>query len=359
MDGLRHKPRVVVVGGGVAGAVLAKTLQFDADVVLIDPKEYFEIPWAELRSTVEPSFAERAVIHHTDYFKNGRIIMSSAVNVTESDVLTADGCSIAYDYLVIATGHVESVPSTRSERLQQFEEAYLKVKSSNSILIIGGGPTGVELAGEIAVDFPEKKVTIIHRGSRLLEFIGEKASAKTLDWLTSKKVDVILGQSVDINSSMEGERIYNTSAGETISAGCHFFCGGKPLGSSWLKETLLKNSLDAYGRLIVDENLKVIGHKNIFAIGDITNIPENKQGYLAQRHALVAAKNIMHLTKGGREEKLATYRPSSAMAIVSLGRKDAVAQFPIGTFIGCMPGMIKSRDLFVGKTRKEMGLSHH
>ncbi|KAL1807909.1 hypothetical protein ACET3Z_024899 [Daucus carota] len=84
-------------------------------------KEYFEIPWADLRAMVEPSFAERSVIYQME-----------------------------------------------------------KIKSSQSILIVGGGPTGVELAGEIAVYFPERKVTLVHNGPRLMEMLGAKAAKKTL-----------------------------------------------------------------------------------------------------------------------------------------------------------------------------------
>ena len=86
---------------------------------------------------------------------------------------------------------------------------------------------------------------------------------------------------------------------------------------------------------------------------------ENKQGYLAQKHALVAAKNMKILMDGDRVSKMATYRPGSAMAIVSLGRRDAVSQLPFTTIIGCIPGLIKSRDLFVGKVRKQLGLEAH
>lgn len=136
-------------------------------------------------------------------------------------------------------------------------------------MIVGGGPTGVELAAEIAVDFPDKKVTLVHEGTRLLDFIREKASAKVLNWLVSKKVEVILGQSVDLESSLDGA--YVTSGGETILADCHFLCIGKPVGSSWLKETFLKDSLDEQGRLLVDSHFRVMHHNNIFAVGDIAN----------------------------------------------------------------------------------------
>ncbi|XP_019231373.1 PREDICTED: uncharacterized protein LOC109212203 [Nicotiana attenuata] len=113
------------------------------------------------------------------------------------------------------------------------------------------------------INFPDKKVTLVHKGSRLLEFIRESASRKTLNWLTPKKVEIILGQSADLNSA---------SGGKTIVADCHFICIGKPNGSTWLKETILKDSLDSHSRLMVDSNLRVKGHYNIFGIRDITDI---------------------------------------------------------------------------------------
>ncbi|KAJ4720550.1 Apoptosis-inducing factor like [Melia azedarach] len=349
-----EKKKVVVIGGGAGGSLLAYHIQFSADVVLIDQKEYFDIPWTNLRSVVEPSFAARSVINHSDYLSNVQIVVSTAVSITNTEVLTAGGQMFLYDYLVVATGHMESVPETKSERLSQYQAEFEKVKSAKSVLIIGGGPTGVELAGEIAVDFPDKKVILVHRGPRLLEFIGSKASKKALDWLTSKKVEVILEQSIDLKTLSDGT--YETSGGEAIHADCHFMCAGKPMGSSWLSETILKDSLDVRGRLTVDENLRVQGFKNVFAIGDITDIPEIKQGYLAQRHALLTAKNLKLLIMGRNENKMAAYRPGYPIALVSLGRKEGVAHFPFLTISGRIPGWIKSRDLFVGKTRKQLGL---
>ncbi|KAK7312681.1 hypothetical protein VNO77_36740 [Canavalia gladiata] len=351
--------RVVILGGGVAGSLVAKSLQFHARVTLIDPKEYFEITWASLRAMVEPSFAERSVINHRDYLTNGDIVTSSAVNVTETEVVTADGRQIVYDYLVIAIGHADPVPKTRSERLNQFKEENQKIKSARSILIVGGGPTGVELAAEIAVDFPDKKLTLVHKGTRLLEFIGAKAGDKALKWLKSKNVEVKLEQLVELNVDSDKQNIYQTSDGETIEADCHYLCTGKPLASAWLKETVLKIDLDSWGRIMVDQNLKVKGRSNIYAIGDITDIPELKQGFLAQQQAEVVVKNLRVRIEGGRECMMETYKPHSALAIVSLGRREAVAQFPFLTIIGRIPGFVKSRDLFVGKTRKQMGLDPH
>ncbi|WVZ02945.1 hypothetical protein V8G54_023751 [Vigna mungo] len=102
-------------------------------MVVVDcRKEYFEITWANLRSMVEPSFADRTLINHRDYLTNADIVTSEAVNITETEVLTADGRRIGYDYLVIATGRADSVPKTRSERLNQFNEGEFETISDNN-----------------------------------------------------------------------------------------------------------------------------------------------------------------------------------------------------------------------------------
>lgn len=112
----------------------------------------------------------------------------------------------------------------------------------------------------------------MHKGSRLLEFIGQRAANRTMNWLKSKRVEVKLEQKVDLGSDSDEIKMYKTSAGETIRADCHFLCTGIPLCSAWLKETMLKNNIDGQGRLRVDESLRVKGRKNIFAIGDITDV---------------------------------------------------------------------------------------
>ncbi|KAK6790341.1 hypothetical protein RDI58_014141 [Solanum bulbocastanum] len=330
-----EKKRVVVIGGGVAGSLIARSLQDEANVTLIDMKEYFEIPWAALRSMCDPSFAKRAVFSHSEYLPHGNVITSAAANITDTEVVTAKGDKVAYDFAVIATGHSETGAYTKDEKFSQNQ-------------------TGVELAAEIAVDYPDKKVTIVHRGSMLLEFIGESASNKVVHWLKSRKVEIILGQSVDVNSAKDG--VYKTSGGQTIDAECHFICIGKPIGSGWLKETVLKGSLDIHGRLMVDSDLKVKGRSNVFGIGDITDIPELKLGYLAQRHAGIAAKNIRLLMKNANDNNLNVYKPALPLSLIALGKKEAVAQFYCLSCIGRLPGMIKSGDLFVGRTRKQLGL---
>eukprot|EP01018_Ginkgo_biloba_P037512 Gb_24737 [translate_table: standard] len=311
-----------------------------------------------LRCMVEPSVAERSVFLHREYFENGRLVTSSVVSATEKDVVTASGEHIPYDFLVIATGSTFDGPTTKQGRIKQFEAENKKIKDAGTILIIGGGPTGIELAGEIAVDFPEKKVIVVHGGSRLTEFLGPKVSQKTLDWLISKKVEVHLNERIDLKSLSESTTTYKTSSGITISADCHFVCTGSRVGSSWLKDSVFRDLVDKEGHLIVDDSLRLQGKTNVFAIGDIVNVKEIKQGFLAKKHADVVAANIMMLLKGpNSKKKVSTYKASSAMGIVSLGRVDAVAQFPFNiTMVGWIPGKLKSKHLFIEKTRQGLGV---
>lgn len=87
----------------------------------LNSKEYFEITWASLRPMVEPEFGERTVVNHKDYLVNARIVTSTAVGITENEVLTSEGDQIVYDYLVIATGHKDPLPRTRNGRLKEYE----------------------------------------------------------------------------------------------------------------------------------------------------------------------------------------------------------------------------------------------
>jgi apoptosis-inducing factor 2 len=87
------------------------------------------------------------------------------------------------------------------------------------------------------------------------------------------------------------------------------------------------------------------------------NVQEIKEGYLAQKHALLVAKNLKLLIKGSPVNKLTTYSTGFPLTIVSLGRNEGIAHLPFVTLSGCLPGRVKSRDLFVSKTRKKMGLN--
>ncbi|KAH7279215.1 hypothetical protein KP509_37G010700 [Ceratopteris richardii] len=338
------RKRVVVVGGGLAGALSAKLLEDHCDVTLLDPKDYMEVPYARLRSIVEPDITERSLVPHADYLKRANHLLGYAKDVSDKAVVTSTNEELPYDYLIIATGSTYDGPSTKAERIQEFHAENQKLRDAKKVLVIGGGPVGVELTGEIVVDFPEKKVVLAHGGDRLIEFVGPKASKKAFEWLEQHNVDIRLQERINLDKFSSPSHVYTTSSGASIEADCHFMCVGKKIGASWMKSTFLSEKQDKDGRLGVDNFLRVKGRSNIFAAGDITAVKEIKQGYLAGKHAQVVSNNVKRLI-ANPSSKLCAYKPlATPMALISLGRRIAVAQVPIGTFLGRIPGMIKIRN---------------
>jgi NADH dehydrogenase FAD-containing subunit len=354
---MADKKRIVVVGGGVAGTSVARSFDTDSyKLTLIDPKDFFEVPYARLRCIVEPKFAERSIMKHSEYLKKGTFLETSAKSVSGQELVTESGERVPFDFLIIGTGTTFSGPTTKEELLKFYQAENARLQAAETVLIIGGGPVGVELAGEIATDFPNKKVTLVHGGERLVEFLGPKASTKALKWLQSKKVTVMLNDRIDTEGLAGPDCV--TKKGQAIKADAHFVCVGKLVGSSWLKGSDLESAVDSNGRVMVDRNMRVQGHSNIFAVGDVSNTKEIKQGYLATKQAAVVTENIKKSVKDPFTAKLTEYNPATApFAIVSLGRNLGLMQMPLGTFVGRLPGMLKSKDLFVGSSRKALGLS--
>ena len=87
-------------------------------------KEFFDITWAGLRSMVDPSFAERQLIDYGEFLPQVKLVTSWATTITETEVSTAHGDQVPYDYLVVASGHIrtESDPVTRDESLLYYKE---------------------------------------------------------------------------------------------------------------------------------------------------------------------------------------------------------------------------------------------
>jgi hypothetical protein len=84
-------------------------------------KDYFEVPYAALRCTVEPTFAERSCIKHSEYLKKAKLVQSSAQSVSDSAVVTVSGDKIPYDFLVVCTGSTYTGPATKAERIKEYQ----------------------------------------------------------------------------------------------------------------------------------------------------------------------------------------------------------------------------------------------
>lgn len=172
-DSSPERPSVAVIGGGYAGVSAAKALDEIADVILVDPTEAFVHNIAAWRSLVEPEWLERIFFPYTHLLANGRFIRDRAVAVDGTRVTLASGDELEPDYLLLATGSAYPFPAKVEEsdiasaraRMYAAHEALLQAQR---VLILGAGPAGLELSGEIKSFHPDKRVTIADISENIL-----------------------------------------------------------------------------------------------------------------------------------------------------------------------------------------------
>src|SRR5258705_7363484 len=156
---------VVVLGGGYGGIRVAKALDDVADVTLVDPTEAFVHNVASWRALVDPEWLERIFFPYQHLLAHGRFVRGRAVDVDGHRVTLASGEVLEPDYLVLATGSSYPFPAKTEEpdilsARVRFRGAHEALLAANRVLIVGAGPSGLELAGEIKSFYPEKQVTI-------------------------------------------------------------------------------------------------------------------------------------------------------------------------------------------------------
>ncbi len=158
---------VVIIGGGFAGCKIAQLLLAEPSmrVTLIDPKDFFEMVWVNLRAMVIPDWAQRSIIPFSTFIPRAQLVKDEAASLDTKSVTTKSGKTIEFDFCVIAVGSSYAgflkaavSTSTSSQRLSEMHAFSEQIKSAGSVLIVGGGPSGVELAFEILDVFPNKKV---------------------------------------------------------------------------------------------------------------------------------------------------------------------------------------------------------
>jgi NADH dehydrogenase len=374
------KPRVVIVGGGFGGLSLAKALaDAPVQVVLIDKQNYhgfwpllYQVGTAGLDpdSIVSP-FRKILGTQENFYFRLAEV---QSVNPEKQVVETSIGL-IRYDYLVLATGtasnyfgdkemeknsiSLKNVPDAimlRNTLLSNFEQALQigDIEQLNSMLdfvIVGGGPTGVELAGALSelrdhifprdykeLDFRQMDIHLVQSGPVLLKGMSADASAHALDYLRKMGVRVWLDCRV---KSYDGYTVTLSTGEQLITRTLVWAAGvtGAPV-EGLAAESLLKNN-----RYKVDQFNRVEGYSNVFAIGDIAQMitadypeghPQVAQPAIQQGELL--GHNIMRLLANQPLEQFA-YQDKGTMA--TIGRHRAVGdiqlfgkQFHISGWIG-------------------------
>lgn len=362
------KRRVVIVGGGFAGIELAKSLK-DADlqVLLIDKENYhtfqpllYQVATAGLEadSIIHP-FRKIFAKQKNFYFRLAEV---EQVDTTHQVVETSIGL-IKYDFLVIATGatpnffgnvqmelkaiamkSIDDALEMRNTILYNFEKSLQldDEEQRNSLMdyvIVGGGPTGVELAGALSelrkhvfpkdygeLNFKEMDIHLIQSGPQLLKGMSAEASAKALEYLERFGVKVWLNRRV---KAYDGYTVLLDSGEKLITRTLFWAAGvtGAPINGIRSESVLRGN------RLQVDVYSRIMGYDNVFAIGDIAAMvtEENPEGHpmLAQpamQQGSLLAKNLQRLVAG---EKLLPFEYDDKGAMATIGRNHAVADLKI------------------------------
>jgi NADH dehydrogenase len=362
--GLEVCARVVIVGGGFGGLQAAKALaDAPVHVTLVDRRNHhlfqpllYQVATAAL-SPADIAHPIRSVLRGQ---QNADVVLAGVETIdvaAKEIVLEEDAGRLPYDYLILAAGanhayfgHDEWAPSApglktledaldiRRRILISFEEAEresdpARRKALMTFVVVGGGPTGVEMAGAIAeiarfslardfrhIDTRDARVVLIEAGTELLAAFPDRLSRRSLQDLERLGVDVRFGKPV---TAIAPEAV--TVGDETIPANTIIWAAGvqaSPLGRS------LGVDLDRAGRVLVNPDLTVPGHPEIFVIGDMASLQDARGrplpgvAQVAMQQGAWAAANILRAIEG-KPARPFHYRDLGNMA--TIGRNSAVA----------------------------------
>lgn len=366
-------PRVVIIGGGFGGLSLAKKLKNkDFQVVLLDKHNYhtfqpllYQVATGGLESGSIAYPIRKVVQNYNDFYF--RLAEVKRID-TEGKKVIADIGTIYFDYLVIATGSktnffgneeirknsmaMKTIPQSlniRSLVLENFEAALLTndIKEQEALMnfvIVGAGPTGVELAGAFAemkkhvlpkdypdLDIRKMEINLIQGSGKVLDAMSDKSSQKAFEFLRKLGVDIWLNEQVidyrNNKVTTKSGKIFNT---ETVI----WTAGVMGATIDGFEETIIQRG----NRLKVNEFNQVEGFNHIFAIGDVASViteqtpmghPMMAQPAIQQGNLL--ASNLVRMVKN-KPLKPFIYNDKGSMA--TIGRNKAVVDLPKWQFSG-------------------------
>jgi NADH dehydrogenase len=364
--------KIIIVGAGFAGLRLAQDLEnTNYDVLLIDKNNYHQFQpllYQVATARLEPasiSFPIRKVFQHS---KNIRIRIAEVLSIdSNTKILKTTIADFKYDYLALAYGcttnyfgntqiekfafSMKSVPEAiqlRNRILQTFEDTLVAkpedLQALMNFVIVGGGPTGVELAGALAEmkknilpkDYPDKdfrKLTVylIEGSSNVLKPMRSDSQKKALHYLL--ELDVVVKTNTVV-TNYDGFSV-GLNNGETISSKNVIWAAGIT-GTNL--DGIPKEAITRGNRIIVNRKCEITALKNVYAIGDIAfmETPKYPKGHsqvasVAIEHSKFLADNFKLIS----ENKLLLdfeYHDKGAMA--TIGKRKAVVDLPKFSFQG-------------------------
>ncbi|MQM25940.1 NAD(P)/FAD-dependent oxidoreductase [Glycomyces albidus] len=358
---------VAVVGGGYGGAAVAKALDEHADVVLIEPKDAFVNAAGSLRALTRPDeWAERIFFPYDGLLKRGSHLREYAANVDARGVTLASGERVEADYIVLATGSGYPYPAktrtdSTAEAVAHFKESHAELAGAERVLIAGAGPVGLELAGEIRDVWADKRITVVDPAPELLPGYAGELRAELHRQLEALGIEVRLGAAFDAEPDVEPGRAGDVRvgiAGEKVEADIWYRAYGVSVNSGYLGDGLAP--LNRRGQLPVTPKLNVDGHTHVYAVGDVTDVAEDKRAGYAMQHAEVVAANIIAQVNG--EEPAQEYRPLAIpVVLLPLGPEHGVGQIPSDEGPAMLDAAAvadwKGRDLMYGKFAEIFGVA--
>ena len=363
MSASARRPEVVVVGSGFGGLAAARRLA-DAPVrvTVVDRRNYhlfqpllYQVATAGL-SPGDIAYPIRSILRHQS---NARVILAEVmvIDTARREVRLSDG-TLSYDFLILAAGAghayfghddweknapglktLEDAIAIRSRILLAFEKAERETDPAArrellTFVVVGGGPTGVELAGAIAeisrhvivsdfrsIDPREARIVLVEAGPRILPAYTPESSARAAEALRVRGVEVRTASpvtAVDANGVRLGT--------ERLAARTVLWAAG--VAASPLARTL-GSPVDSAGRAIVEPDLSIPGHSEVFVIGDLsvfthqTGKPLPGLSPVALQQGRAAAANILR-TLAGEPRKPFHYVDKGTMAVI--GRAAAIAE---------------------------------
>lgn len=360
------RPRVVIVGAGFGGLFAAKSLaRAPVTVTLIDRHNYhlfqpllYQVATAGL-SPADIAWPIRAIVGKQ---ANAYVLLDRVIAIDlEAREVRMTQHRAAYDYLVLATGashayfghdewapvapglkEIEDATEIRRRILLAFERAESEPDAEErrrllTFIIVGGGPTGVEMAGAIAelarralardfrvIDPRGTRIVLVEAGSRILPSFPEKLARQARRSLERLGVDVRVGQPV----TAVGERGVTLGSGERIDARTVMWAAGVAASpaAKWIGA-----QADRAGRIKVDPDLTVPGHPEIFAIGDTALATQDGRPLpgvapVAKQQGRYVAQVIAARAAGKAPPPPFRYRDYGNLA--TIGRKFAVIDLP-------------------------------
>ncbi|KAI0301617.1 FAD/NAD-P-binding domain-containing protein [Multifurca ochricompacta] len=369
-----NRMNIVVVGGGAAGATIARILSSKINasttsLTLVTARPFaLHLPAAiRLTTTAEGKLEDEVLIPYDQLLVNGNgtIKIGRVTSIDQNkeshsggSVVLSTGERIRYDILVLAPGAEWdgplAFPDDRAAVLDHIKSWRRKFENASGIILAGGGAVGCEYAGEIKDVFPRKKVTIVHSDSQLLNSAYPDKYRKRVEKdIISRGVNIVYNDHVDDFESIPATtRSQRPLDGDLVVP----TFGSRP-GTGFIK-SLGSGVLNARGQIKIRPTFQLESYSNIYAIGDVVDWAEQKQAAKAPKHAQIAAANILAQLSGGAPKK--TYTGQPELIIITNGKKQGISfmGFLWGITLGnWFSSSMKGKELMISMTRKAYGLS--